>query len=151
LASKIWPFLRRPPGARTSSPVEITAIRGRFDTFTAVRPIAASIPISAGPILVPVFITRAPFLTSSPALPTFWPWSAALNIRVEPAASSLSVYSTMTTESAPAGSGAPVMIRAAWPLPTLARELRPAGTSSITFKVTGDFSPAPLVSIALTA
>src|SRR5439155_991297 len=67
------------------------------------------------------------------------------------ASPSRSVYSTITTASAPSGIGAPVMIRMASPSPTGCSGARPAGSSPATARRTGASGPAPAVSAASTA
>ena len=62
-----------------------------------------------------------------------------------------SVRSTGTTASAPAGIGAPVMIRMAVPGRTSSVARKPAGTSSITVSDTGADSVAEPMSAARTA
>lgn len=62
-----------------------------------------------------------------------------------------SVHSTGTTASAPGGSGAPVMIRAAWPGPTRGSESPPAATSPMTVRTAGNSSSAPDTSAVRTA
>jgi hypothetical protein len=61
------------------------------------------------------------------------------------------VYSTITTESAPSGIGAPVMMRMASRSPTGCVGARPAGSSPATASRTGASGPAPVVSAARTA
>ena len=62
-----------------------------------------------------------------------------------------SVASTGTTAVAPAGSGAPVMMRWAVPAASVGMSVRPAGMSSATGSRTGVFSPAAATSVASTA
>ena len=61
------------------------------------------------------------------------------------------VCSTITTESAPAGTGAPVMMRAAWPGPTSPSHQSPAAMCATTSSSTGASSLAPARSAARTA
>ena len=61
------------------------------------------------------------------------------------------VRSTMTTASAPAGIGAPVMIRIASPAVIATFGAAPAASSPITRSVTGMVGDAPAVSDACTA
>lgn len=62
-----------------------------------------------------------------------------------------SVHSTGTTASAPGGSGAPVMMRAAWPGPISGSAPLPAATSPRTVRVTGASCVAAATSAARTA
>ena len=68
-----------------------------------------------------------------------------------PSPSPPSVHSTGTTASAPGGSGAPVMMRAAWPGPTWSRSAWPAATSPTTSRTAGNSSLAPATSATRTA
>ena len=67
--------------------------------------VEAIIPISAARITPPARSTRWPFRTSSPIGATCLPFGASCVMRTPPAVRS--VYSTMTTASAPGGIGAP--------------------------------------------
>ena len=68
----------------------------------------------------PAAITRSPATMSAPRLPMFCPAAAAAKISIVPA-SAFAVSSTITTASAPAGSGAPVAISAQVPRVTTVR------------------------------
>ncbi len=159
LESEIWPGPIGSPGWTSSLPVESTTTRGRGRTFTVARPIAASRPSWVGPSRVPASSTRAPAAMS---LPRRRMWAAsATGRRTRTSSSSTgaviasaarpvpvppSVHSTGATASAPGGIGAPVMIRAAWPGPTLGSTPAPAAMSPTTASTDGYCSVAPAVS-----
>ena len=65
-----------------------------------------------------------------------------------PSPESTSTTSYFTTASAPAGTGAPVMMRTAWPGPTSPSNTRPAASCPITASSTGAPSEAPARSAA---
>ena len=102
-------------------------------------------PISAGRMMSPRETTFSPRLTSSPAARMSWP--SAASVKILTFRPSFSVSSIRITASAPSGIGAPVMIRAAWPLPTAFRGIDPAGMSSTTSRMTGFSRVAPPVSL----
>ena len=99
------------PSGTSSLPVARIATRGRLATDTSSTPMEASRPISAGPSRAPRGMTRSPGATSSAARRTLAPVGGACRTRSRSPV--CSVCSTCTTVSAPAGSGAPVMIFAA--------------------------------------
>ena len=143
LASRIWPGPGAWPGGTTSLPVARIATRGRRTTATSIHPTAASMPISCGRNTLPGCNTTWPACTSSPACRTFAPAGGAIRISTsspsghcpEPAEGRVS--SKRTTVSAPAGTGAPVIMRIAWPGPTATSGTYPAATSPTTRSRTG--------------
>ena len=85
---------------------------------------------------------------SSPAARTWSPTWAGFSIVTDRPSSSARVSSTITTASAPSGIGAPVMIRTAFPAPTVnAAASAPAARVPVTSRRTG----ASAVSCARTA
>jgi hypothetical protein len=106
-------------------------------------------PSAAGVRAKPFGRSSSPWRRSSPASRTFAPRFTGDAIFTR--APSDSVASTGTTESAPAGSGAPVMIRIAVPGLTASLATLPAGTSSRTWSETGEPAEAPAQSSARTA
>src|SRR5579875_2688358 len=139
----------RDPTSTSSLPVDRTMTRGRGRTVTRSRPSAASKPSCCGPRAAPAPSAGAPAATSSPARRTHSPVRAGRWIATR--ASPRSVSSSGMTASAPAGIGAPVMIRIASPGPIPERAFAPAATSPITCRCTGDSPLASRVSIARTA
>ena len=107
--SWIWPRASTAPAGRSSSPVAMTATRGRRTTVTSPRPQAAAVPRDRGPSRSPAGSTSAPAEKSSPAALTWFFSPGSSTIRTIPPDSSVS--STGTTASACDGRGAPVMIR----------------------------------------
>ena len=104
-----------------------------------------STPRWAGRSTVPAASTTSPARTSSPARRTASPAATVLAIRTRSPVDSVS--STMTTASAPSGSGAPVMMRSAWPASTARSAAKPAARTPMASSSTG----APSVSAARTA
>ena len=92
---------------------------GRRATATSVIPRAMSPPMSCGRSACPASNSTWPSLTSSPMPTTFSPGATGRSTSMV-VASRRWVCSTGTTASAPAGSGAPVMIRRAVPAGTSA-------------------------------
>ena len=116
--SWIWPARVGWPGSTSSLPVEMITTRGRGRTFTRSRPTAASSPICPGPSRVPTVEDQlaGPHVLAARGGCT----DPAVGARVMvTAAMPWSVHSTGTTASAPAGMGAPVMIRVESPGCTL--------------------------------
>ena len=109
LDSQIWPGRTGWPGSMSSSPVDITVIRGLGRAVTVPRPAAASRPICTGPTRVPAVSSTSPTAASPPARRIEFPGSGARLIVT--CALPPSVHSTGTMASAPDGTGAPVMIR----------------------------------------
>ena len=107
--------------------------------------------------MAPFSSTRSPCRTSSPAGRTSAPcWTETLiaissMLRPEFLRSTSSVSSKGTTESAPSGTGAPVMIRMVVPGRTTSVGSDPAATRPMTFSDTGDSVDAPWRSPACTA
>ena len=77
----------------------------------------ASTPATAGVTTVPAVKTTVPVATSLPAGRTASPSVGAVRTRTRAPSSRRSVSSTITTASAPGGTGAPVMMRIASPGP----------------------------------
>mmetsp|Transcript_8163 Transcript_8163/g.19956 ORF Transcript_8163/g.19956 Transcript_8163/m.19956 type:complete len:232 (+) Transcript_8163:232-927(+) len=104
------PGLRGPwsSGSASSSPVERTATVGWGLTMAVTAPTVARRPTSAGPTTSPRERTPSPASMSEPTSRIIPRGCAALLMRTEPSAS-LSVSSTMTTASAPSGTGPPVV------------------------------------------
>ena len=155
LLSWIWAGPSGRPGGTSSSPVEMTATRGRRWTDAEACPVAASRPIAAGSSARPRSNRSKPAATSVPARRTFAPVLAAARIStvagISDAPAGASVSSTGTTVSAPGGIIAPVMIRSAVPGSTAASGARPAGTSPRTRRTTGASRLASATSPARTA
>ncbi len=148
LVSRIWPRRSGPPSSDSSSPVDSTPTRGRGWATTSYAPMPASTPRRAADTAVPASSTSSPSVTSSPGRRTWLPALTAASTTTRSAGPSAGrVSSTFTTASAPGGMGAPVMIRAAWPGPTLRSPASPAATVPTTSSSTG----APAVSVATTA
>ncbi len=162
------PAVSASPGWTSSLPVDRTTTRGRGRTRTVPRPMAASRAICGGPRTVPAARARSPACTSLPRARTCARASAARCTRTSPPACSgaalagvipaaapppvpPSVHSTGTTASAPGGSGAPVMIRAASPGPTVGSSPLPAATSPTTVSTAGNSSLTPWTSAVRTA
>ena len=107
LLSWIWAGPRGWPGGTSSSPVEMTARRGRRWTSTVAPPVAASRAMAAASQGRPAGSSAAPSATSVPARRTLSPGRAASRMATEtgsPAVpGSASVSSTGTTVSAPGG------------------------------------------------
>ena len=128
LLLRTWPARMLALISTISSPVGTMAALARGWARTAVTPTDPSTPISAGPRRRPAWTTTAPALMSPPAGRTFSPESARSSTATSRRSVLLvrgsvprwpqsvrSVSSKGTTASAPAGTGAPVMIRAASP------------------------------------
>jgi hypothetical protein len=124
------------PTSTSSSPVTSTATTGRRETRTRALPVVASTPTAAGSIRRPRSSTRSPARTSDPRGATFCRSSTGASI-VTLNSSSGRVFSTCCTAVAPFGSGAPVMIFAAWPGPTVSVGESPARTSPISSSAHG--------------
>src|SRR5690625_3104384 len=148
LESSTWPG----PGfsATTSSPVTITPTRTCGHTFTREMPTPASAARAAPSSRVPSVRISSPALTSEPATRTLRSAGQSPGTRTASGSGARvlgwSVNSTGITVFAPAGSGAPVMIRTAVPATQVPEP--PAGISADTGRVT---SPAPGRSAVLTA
>src|SRR5690606_22985720 len=126
---------------------DLTPTRGRGWARTSPTPSDASTPMRAGVSSSPGPNSRSPGRRSSPGARTWSPGRASTSIRTARPPSSRSVRSTMTTASAPSGSGAPVKMRTASPGPSGRSAGCPAATSATTGSTTG----APAVSAARTA
>src|SRR6185312_13316686 len=105
----------------------------------------ASTPIAAGLTYSPAFRITSPWRKSSPSGRTLRP--ASRELRISTSSDPASVSSTRTTVSAPAGTGAPVMILTASPVFIDAGASLPAATSPMTRNVHG----MRAMSLALTA
>ena len=77
-------------------------------------------------------MTTAPTRTSSPPRRTFAPLVVAGTLTWSP---TRSTSSWGTTVSVPAGTGAPVMMRTAWPGLTAPSKTEPAGRSAMTWSI----------------
>src|SRR5207249_1651555 len=75
---------------------------------------------------------------SAPCRPTCWRGNTGVKMRIVPS-ESLSVSSTMTTASAPAGIGAPVAISVHWPGPTSRDGTCPVKTCSTHSSIFGSY------------
>jgi hypothetical protein len=137
LLSRIWPGRNAPGPDTSSSPVDMTPTRGRGWARTSATPSEASTPTRPGVISSPADSTTSPGLRSSPTSLRWVPASTAASMRTDLPLSSRSVRSTMTTASAPSGSGAPVKMRIASPGPSGRVAGCPAATSATTGSVTG--------------
>ncbi len=150
LESVICPGPTGSPGWTSSLPVDSTTTRGRGRTFTVARPIAASRPSWVGPSRVPASRTFEPAATSLPRRRMCAPsvtgrrtrtsssgTGAVIAAAATPVPVPPSVHSTGATARAPGGRGAPVMIRAAWPGPTLGSSPAPAAMSPTTERTEG--------------
>ena len=129
----------------SSSPVASTATRGRANTRGRPAPSAASSPMVAGSSVAPArHRPAAPAASSEPRATTLSPAATARWMTtVSGEAGGRSVCSTITTASAPAGSGAPVMISTQVPGATVPANTAPAATSPIRFSVTGRIGTGP--------
>ena len=101
----------RPAAARRRS--RSSATRGRRTQRALATPIDASSPASCGRSRRPARSTTSPAFTSSPIAPTCLRGATASRTSTRPSRSLAT--SAITTASAPSGSGAPVMMRTAWP------------------------------------
>ena len=86
---------------------------------------AAIAPIRLGDSRSPAAITRSPAAMSAPRRPMCWPTAAVAKISISFPSALRAVSSTMTTASAPAGSGAPVAISAHVPGAIVTADIRP--------------------------
>ena len=145
----IWPGPSGSPTSRSSSPVVRTMTEGRRRQRSEVRPAAAQTPITPGLTTRPGAATRSPARRSLPAARRLVP--ALTEARIRTAPSSSAVSSTRTTASAPAGTGAPVMIRIAVPACSGCGGPTPARTSPRSGRRTGLAGPAAATSWASTA
>src|SRR5438093_5034326 len=98
--------------------------------MTCACPSVASRPTSAARSVTPASSTRSPTRTSSPAGRTYAAGSTAARSVTRPFVASTSSWGT--TASAPGGSGAPVKIRMASPLPIAREGSVPASTRPTT-------------------
>ncbi len=103
------------PGSTTSVPVQSRAALGSRTTSRRSEPAMAAVPTRSGVITCPARRRTSPARTSSPSGQMFVPVSFRTRTRPWPAGS---VCSTITTASAPGGTGAPVVMTHAWPGPT---------------------------------
>ncbi len=149
LDSQIRPRASGLPGGASSFPVENTATCGRGRASTATWPAAASSPSGAGPSLLPAASSGSPGTASPPARRIAAPGVTAALIATR--AVPPSVSSTGTTASAPAGSGAPVVIRRQLPGASSCSRVSPAVTSPVTGRSTGESAVAAATSAARTA
>ena len=92
-----------------------TATCGRRTTCTTAALTPASIPATAGVTTVPAGYNSVPARTSSPAPRSESPACTTFEMATCAPPSTRSVSSTITIASAPAGMGAPVMMRMASP------------------------------------
>ena len=123
------------PAGSSSSPVTISATRGRRTQRALATPIAASSPASCGRRRRPARSTTSPAFTSSPIAPTCL--RGATGSRTSRRPSRSLATSAITTASAPSGSGAPVMMRTAWPAATRPSNARPGSATPITSNAIG--------------
>eukprot|EP00047_Mylnosiga_fluctuans_P018474 m.71467 g.71467 ORF g.71467 m.71467 type:complete len:456 (-) comp7635_c0_seq1:636-2003(-) len=143
LLSRIEPLgTSAAPGSTSSSPVDMTATRGRRSTGTVRMPADSSTPSSLGPSTLPAASRRWPLLISDPTARMSQPGLTVLSTRIcfsSPSgdASTNSVSSTWTTASAPSGTGAPVVIRATVPGSTRNEAIPPAVTGPSTRNTPG--------------
>ncbi len=149
--SLIFPLGGVVSAGTSSSPVLMMAITGRRCTSTDVTPSPASSPSSWGLSNLPASSTLLLALTSSPFSITFSRGETLLETSMV-RLSIASVYSTITTASAPTGSSPPVQIFAACPdfISRPSGEV-PMATSPMTSNSAGCDSEAPKVSAAFTA
>ena len=124
-------------GGTSSLPVETIATRTRGGTSTCVAPASAASPISALPSAMPAESTSCPRRNAAPCLAMCCPTrNRSSRSRTLPPACTLAVPSTAdstgTTASAPAGIGAPVMIRPHAPRPIASVVTSPAARSTAT-------------------
>ena len=124
------------PGGTSSDPVHRIATRGRRRTSTVPGPIAASSPISRAPRRRPARSGTSPAAKSMPRGRTFLPVRAGSVTRTRPPSAG-SVFSWITTVSAPPGNVPPVKIRTAWPGATVPAYAPPAGAAPTTRSSTG--------------
>ena len=127
-----------------SSPPPRMPTRGRRKTSGCATASDASTPSSAAPSSVPAGSTVSPRRMSSPAWRMLTPTSRSL--RISTTSDPKSVSSCRITVSAPAGSGAPVKIRAHSPGRSVREGKAPAGICSTTRSRTGASGEAPRTS-----
>ena len=155
LASRICPRAGTWSGETSSVPSAMMPTRGAACTVTSDAPADASSPQPAGVTTSPARSTASPAWASRPATRMFSPTLAgAENLMREPSLpspSSTCTTSYFTTASAPSGTGAPVMMRTAWPGSTLSEKTWPAASWPTTSSSTGAPSEAPVRSAATTA
>ena len=132
------------PGSTTSLPVQSRAALGRRQTRTCAAPAVAATPIRSGVITSPARSSTCPATASSPSGQMLAPVSFRMRTRPAPAGS---VCSTITTVSAPGGTGAPVVMTQAWPGPTV----RPAGSPAKAWPITSSSAGSRRTSSARTA
>ena len=137
LLSRICPGCNGDPSVINSSPVDSTATRARLVTLTVRTLTLASTPATGGVTIVPGANSSVPARMSSPTPRSAVPGATCAPMRTRRPPSSRSVSSTITTASAPAGTGAPVMIRIASPGCSSWSEYAPAATSPTTASSTG--------------
>ncbi len=143
LASKIRPSASSSSSATSSAPVVITPTLSRLRTSTRPAPAAARAASCRGASRVPAARSRSPRRRSLPRSRTNSPAErprAMVTIapsRASSRPSTSSVSSTGMTVSAPAGIGAPVMIRSAVPAMSVTGDARPAGMSPVTSSAIG--------------
>mmetsp|Transcript_47855 Transcript_47855/g.89117 ORF Transcript_47855/g.89117 Transcript_47855/m.89117 type:complete len:212 (-) Transcript_47855:411-1046(-) len=117
LESRIWPGFRWPgsvAGSTTSSPLDITATLGAANTCTVAAPAPARRPTSPGPSTSPACRMVWPAWMSQPTGRMSWPLLAPSSMRTRRLPSEHTgktlVRSTITTASAPLGTGPPVVM-----------------------------------------
>ena len=138
LLSRIWPGRSGEPSVTSSSPVDSTATRTAGCAATERALTLASTPSTAGSTTVPArstVVAGCDIVAGAPhGRPRRSPWRRGAR-RLSPRRS---LSSTIATASAPAGTGAPVMIRTASPRPrTPSYGGAPAAISPTTFSSTG--------------
>ncbi|MNP39566.1 hypothetical protein D3C76_1331480 [compost metagenome] len=114
LLSWICPSPRVAPSPASSSPLDSSATLGRRTTGTWVMPCEASTPRAIGFSTVPAASKGAPARISLPCRRILAPRRSGVSELTRPCASS-SQFSCSCTQSAPAGTGAPVNTRAQVP------------------------------------
>ena len=116
LASVMWKSWGAEPAGSSSLPVITRRTRGFRITGAVPWPIELITPRSCGRSTRPASNSAVPLTMSSPRRPTFLPGDtvATAITRVDESGSA-STNSAGSTESQPAGIGAPVMIRTAVP------------------------------------
>jgi hypothetical protein len=149
LESRTCPNSGVRPGSISSSPVERITTRGFGYTGTRANPAAARIPSSGAARRRLAFTRRSPTVESSPAGRTCLPDGIASSTRTT--SPPTTQFSIGTTQSAPAGTGAPVSIRTASFPPTTASGRRPIRARPTTRSSTGDPGAAETMSMERTA
>src|SRR5690606_9120283 len=157
-ASQTWPGPGSPSDGTSSLPVETTASETGARSGSRVMPHAAAAATWCGASTVPARSTTSPAATSDPGSRTYSPAPrprTTVTVDAGPPVTPLkvtwSVSSTGTTASAPAGTGAPVMMRTAVPGSSGAGRPGAAATSPATGSVTGTPGAAAATSSARTA